>query len=128
MAPQRLERNCLWLWIEGRVVGGDINGFVAHVWGLVSCNQIVDILPLVIEVFLNPVKFLEHSWMDTGLVLVYTMLKCVIFVSFGFWSNAYSLAAAAVDENGEGIQVLFDVMTHTLDQCVIFTLLAQTSF
>ncbi|KAJ7435543.1 hypothetical protein B0H11DRAFT_1937477 [Mycena galericulata] len=30
-------------------------------------------------------------------------------------ASGYSQGATAMDENGEGIQVLFDVMTHTLD-------------
>jgi hypothetical protein len=36
------------------------------------------------------------------------------------FSDEYFLAATIVNENAEGVEVLFDVMTHTLDRYVIF--------
>ncbi|KAJ6602925.1 hypothetical protein B0H10DRAFT_1823046, partial [Mycena sp. CBHHK59/15] len=44
----------------------------------------------------------------------------LVHSSLGVCSDQYFLAAAAIDENGDAIQVLFDMMTHTLDQYVIF--------
>ena len=71
---ERLEKYSFHLWTKWRVVRWDFDGFVAHVGGLVGSNEVIDILPLLIEIFPDPIVFLEDGRMNTRLTFIYAVL------------------------------------------------------